>query len=64
VAGCRAGAAGGQIADHRILWRERAVSESPWTSAFVQRLRQLGGIEGRTIAIEYRWAEGRAGPRR
>ena len=41
-----------------------AVSESPWTSAFVQRLRQLGGIEGRTIAIEYRWAEGRAGPRR
>jgi putative ABC transport system substrate-binding protein len=37
-----------------------AVSESPWTSAFVQRLRELGGIEGRTIVIEYRWAEGRA----
>jgi putative ABC transport system substrate-binding protein len=27
--------------------------------AFVQRLRELGWIEGRTIAIEYRWAEGR-----
>jgi putative tryptophan/tyrosine transport system substrate-binding protein len=27
----------------------------------VQRLRELGWIEGRTIAIEYRWAEGRNG---
>ena len=26
--------------------------------AFVERLRELGWIEGRTIAIEYRWAEG------
>jgi putative ABC transport system substrate-binding protein len=25
----------------------------------VQRLRELGWIEGRTIAIEYRWSEGR-----
>src|SRR5262249_52271673 len=32
---------------------------SPWTAAFVQRLRELGWIEGRNIAIEYRWAEGR-----
>ncbi len=31
----------------------------PWTAAFVQRLRELGWIEGRTIAIAYRWAEGR-----
>jgi putative ABC transport system substrate-binding protein len=31
-----------------------------WVTAFVQRLRELGWIEGRTIAIEYRWAEGRA----
>jgi putative tryptophan/tyrosine transport system substrate-binding protein len=31
----------------------------PWTSAFVQRLRDLGWIEGRTVGIEYRWAEGR-----
>jgi putative ABC transport system substrate-binding protein len=32
---------------------------SPWTAAFVARLRELGWIEGRTIAIEYRWSEGR-----
>jgi len=32
---------------------------SPYTAAFVQRLRELGWIEGRTIAIEYRWSEGR-----
>src|SRR6185437_10368793 len=25
----------------------------------LQRLRELGWIEGRTVAIEYRWAEGR-----
>ena len=30
-----------------------------WVAAFVQRLRDLGWVEGRTIAIEYRWAEGR-----
>ena len=34
---------------------------SPWTAAFVDRLRALGWIEGRTIAIEYRWSEGQAG---
>src|SRR5438552_3726139 len=32
---------------------------APWVAAFVQRLRELGWVEGRTIAIEYRWAEGR-----
>jgi putative ABC transport system substrate-binding protein len=31
----------------------------PWIAAFVQRLRDLGWIEGRTIIIEYRWGEGR-----
>jgi putative ABC transport system substrate-binding protein len=29
------------------------------TTAFVRRLHELGWIEGRTVAIEYRWAEGR-----
>src|SRR5215216_2887195 len=28
-------------------------------AAFVQRLRELGSVEGGTVAIEYRWAEGR-----
>ena len=32
---------------------------SGWTAAFVQRLRELGWIESRTVAIEYRWGEGR-----
>ncbi len=31
----------------------------PWTAAFVARLRELGWIEGSTIAIEYRWSQGR-----
>jgi len=37
-----------------------ATTWSTWTTAFVQRLRELGWIDGRTIAIEYRWAEGRS----
>jgi putative ABC transport system substrate-binding protein len=37
-----------------------AASMSQPTSAFLQRLRELGWIEGRTVAIEYRWAEGRS----
>ena len=36
-----------------------ATAWSPWTAAFVARLRELGWIEGRTITIEYRWSEGR-----
>jgi putative ABC transport system substrate-binding protein len=35
-------------------------SHSPWVAAFIQRLRELGWIEGRTVAIEYRWADGRS----
>jgi putative ABC transport system substrate-binding protein len=34
-------------------------SHGKWVAAFVQRLHELGWIEGRTVAIEYRWAEGR-----
>ena len=33
---------------------------SPWTAAFVAHLRELGWIENRNVAIEYRWSEGRA----
>jgi putative ABC transport system substrate-binding protein len=42
-----------------FLGATTASGASQWTAAFVQRLRELGWIEGRTIAIEYRWAEGR-----
>jgi len=31
-----------------------------WADAFVQRLHELGWIEGRNVAVEYRWAEGRS----
>jgi putative ABC transport system substrate-binding protein len=34
-------------------------SQRVWVDAFVQRLRELGWIEGRTVMIEYRWGEGR-----
>jgi putative tryptophan/tyrosine transport system substrate-binding protein len=33
-------------------------SHAQWVAAFVRRLHELGWIEGRTVAIEYRWAEG------
>jgi putative ABC transport system substrate-binding protein len=32
---------------------------SEWAAAFEQRLSELGWIKGRTVNIEYRWAEGR-----
>jgi putative ABC transport system substrate-binding protein len=41
------------------LGSARPATESQRMAAFVQRLRELGWIEGRTVVIEYRWAEGR-----
>src|SRR6266542_6346557 len=43
-----------------FLGAATASFERASTDAFVQRLRELGWIENRTIAIEYRWAEGRS----
>jgi putative tryptophan/tyrosine transport system substrate-binding protein len=48
----------GKLATIGVLGPD-APSWSAWTAAFAERLRQLGWIEGRTIAIEYRWSEGR-----
>ena len=42
-----------------FLGANSASAQTQWTAAFVQRLRELGWIEGRTVSIEYRWAEGR-----
>jgi putative tryptophan/tyrosine transport system substrate-binding protein len=36
-----------------------AAAFSPWTAAFVAHLRELGWIENRNVAIEYRWSQGR-----
>ena len=37
-----------------------AVNWTAWTAAFAERLAQLGWIDGRTVAINYRWSEGRS----
>jgi len=34
-------------------------AQEQWTVAFVQRLHELGWIEGQTVEIQYRWGEGR-----
>jgi putative ABC transport system substrate-binding protein len=49
----------GKLPTIGFLGTATASAFGPWTAAFVQRLRELGWIEGRTVAIEYRWAEGR-----
>ena len=50
----------GQLPTIGLLGGGTAAAQSERTAAFVQRLRELGWVEGRTVAIEYRWAEGRA----
>ena len=42
-----------------FLGATTASAGNQWAAAFVQRLNELGWIEGRTVAIEYRWADGR-----
>jgi ABC-type uncharacterized transport system substrate-binding protein len=42
-----------------LLGAATLLVESQRVAAFVQRLRELGWIEGRTVAIEVRWADGR-----
>src|SRR3974390_2148619 len=49
----------GKVPTIGFLGQSTRSAGSEWVAAFVQRLRQLGWIEGRTIAIEYRWGEGR-----
>jgi putative ABC transport system substrate-binding protein len=43
-----------------FLGANSASAQAQWTAAFVQRLRELGWVDGRTVSIEYRWAEGRS----
>ena len=58
---CNRTAAVAKAANHRVLGTGSASSaQGQWAAAFVQRLRDLGWIEGRTVAIEVRWADGRS----
>jgi ABC-type uncharacterized transport system substrate-binding protein len=52
----------GKLPTIGFLGGASALVESQWAAAFVRRLNELGWTEGRTIAIEYRWAEGRNEP--
>jgi ABC-type uncharacterized transport system substrate-binding protein len=49
----------GKLPTIGFLGANTASAQREWTDAFVQRLRELGWIEGRTVLIEYRWAAGR-----
>jgi putative ABC transport system substrate-binding protein len=49
----------GKLPTIGFLGSTTALIASQWVVVFVQRLRELGWIEGHTVAIEYRWAEGR-----
>jgi ABC-type uncharacterized transport system substrate-binding protein len=42
-----------------FLGAQSASLQREWTDAFARRLRELGWVEGRNVAIVYRWAEGR-----
>jgi putative ABC transport system substrate-binding protein len=42
------------------LGSSTALAQSSWVAAFVRRLHELGWLEGQTVAIEYRWGEGRS----
>jgi ABC-type uncharacterized transport system substrate-binding protein len=49
----------GKLPTIGFLGAATALSWSQYLAAFVQRLRELGWIEGRTVVIEVHWAEGR-----
>jgi putative ABC transport system substrate-binding protein len=49
----------GKLPTIGFLGASAASTQALWTAAFVKRLNELGWIEGRTVAIEYRFAEGR-----
>src|ERR1700756_3291621 len=48
-----------RLATIGLLGSTTPAVEGQRVGGFVQRLRELGWIEGRNISIEYRWAEGR-----
>src|SRR5262249_48982072 len=59
-AGCgeRAHCASPTTCDTRCTPRGPTTASDQWVAAFMQRLREHGWIDGRNIAIEFRWAGG------
>jgi putative ABC transport system substrate-binding protein len=49
----------GKVPTIGFLGTGTASSQSHWVAALAQRMRELGWIDGRTVAIEVRWAEAR-----
>jgi putative ABC transport system substrate-binding protein len=49
----------GRLPTIGFLGESTPSGQREWVAAFEQRLRELGWIRGRDVAIEYRWAEGR-----
>ena len=49
----------GKLSIIGLLGSATLLAESQRVAVFVQRLRELGWVENRNVAIEYRWAEGR-----
>jgi putative ABC transport system substrate-binding protein len=49
----------GKLPTIGLLTAGAPATHGGWVNAFVQRLHELGWVDGRTLAIEYRWAEGR-----
>jgi hypothetical protein len=50
----------GKLPTIGLLAPATSAAHGPWFASLVQRLYELGWIEGRTVAIEQRYAEGRS----
>jgi hypothetical protein len=50
----------GKLPTIGFLGTSTSLAMNRWVTAFVQRLRELGWIEGRSVAIEYRFVYRRA----
>ena len=48
-----------KVATVGFLGTGTVATQNSWFEAFAKRLNELGWIEGRTVAVEIRWAEGR-----
>ena len=56
---CSDGQESGRVARVGVLGPRTRTDGAPFADAFRQGLRDLGWVEGKSIVIEYRWADGR-----